>query len=111
MIETEEELTEFRSKGCPIILEIFADDCSSCKEIASEFTDSAKDNPGVTHLKARLKSDQEAASNSPLATLLNATLTPTFILFDKAGNEVARLRFTGDDKSKLYSTVQDLQAL
>lgn len=83
---TGSELTEeLQDKSVPLLLDVFANWCGPCKQMAPELENAAK-RLGSRVRVTKMDTDQEAAMSSQL----KVSALPTVILFNRAGKEIAR---------------------
>jgi len=96
------------TKGKPIIIEVYADWCQSCKEMEKNVL-------AKPEIKERLSNFSliklDISKHSPeLAGLLNKHQVfgpPSFLFFDNLGNEIVSLRIRGSVTSDVFKTVLD----
>ncbi len=101
LAETQDELE--RVKGKPVILDFYADWCTSCKTIAK----TTLQDPAVVKLLEDfifIKLDVTANNqrSKELLNHFNVVAPPTFLFLDQAGDELSSLRLEGDVKPEQF---------
>ncbi len=98
-----------QARGTPVILDFYADWCTSCKEIAKNILQ----NPKVlsllnqfTFLKIDLSSNNTYSQD--LLNYFNVVAPPTFLIFNPQGDELKQLRIVGEVRVSTF--IQNLKA-
>lgn len=92
-----------QAQGSPILLDFYADWCSSCKEMEA----TTLQDPQVKALLSQFKwikvdITQNSAENKEIMRYFNVVAPPTFIFFDQQGKELKPLKTVGEVPAKRF---------